>query len=468
MTRISTAVPPAATLPGWLLDQIGTVPEYAAFAGVDELHERMRRIARDHPGTTSLSRCGTSTQGDPMWCLTVGTGDGDDLPEALVFGLPHPNEPIGGLTAVHLAERLCVDPALRARLGHRWRIVDCADPDGLRLNEGWLAGPFTRAHYAQHFYRPAGADQVEWSFPVNHEQAYFDTTIPETAALVRLLDEHRPRLVGSLHNSERGGAYYYLSRGEPRLNAVLQAVPEHLGIPLHRGEPESPLLGMIDTAIFEAAPFAQTYAATVAREGRWVQRGTSTGEYISRWGGQLVVSELPYWYDDSADDTRPAGISYAAALQANADGLGELAAVLDDTIAAVDGALLAPQSPLWRAVRFYGPLMVDTAADRRTRATAPDDRPATVAEATSLAAGVHETRLRYGGMLRRALRGEVALGNVREPVRAALADVEHRYDTWLAADAEADEPDPIAIGRLVAVQYAAVLAAAAQLAGTLD
>jgi hypothetical protein len=83
------------------------------------------------------------------------------------------------------------------------------------LNEGWLKGPFTREHYARNFYRSAGDEQVEWSFPLDYKTAYFDAVLPETAALMRLIDHVRPALMCSLHNTEQGGVYYYLSRPEP-------------------------------------------------------------------------------------------------------------------------------------------------------------------------------------------------------------------------------------------------------------
>src|SRR5262245_21497337 len=58
-------------LPDWLLAELTTVPHYEAFAGVDELHAGLRRIAEHYPGIASLRRCGSSRQGDPLWCLTV-------------------------------------------------------------------------------------------------------------------------------------------------------------------------------------------------------------------------------------------------------------------------------------------------------------------------------------------------------------------------------------------------------------
>jgi hypothetical protein len=461
----------AARLPRWLLDELSTVPSYDAFAGVDELHAGLRGIADRYPDIAGLRRCGSSRQGDPLWCLTIHRRPGEEpgaAPEALAFGLPHPNEPIGGLTALHLAERLCSDADLRARLGHRWRIVDCADPDGLRLNEGWLRGPFTRAHYARHFYRPAGTDQVEWTFPINHEDAYFDDPIPETQALMRLIDEHRPQLVASLHNSELGGAYYWLSRPEPALHPVLQEVPAHLGIPLHRGEPEAPDLVMLDDAIYEATALAKAYQETQARGEPWLYGGGSTTWYANRWGALMLVSELPYWHDPRAAHTEPSEITYADALAANASAMVEVAELLTRTLAAVERHLLAPDSPFWRASRFFARVLDEVGPARLARSRRPDsDRPATVAEANSLALNVHEWRLRYCGILLRALRGEAAVGNVRAQVRAALGEVEKTYASWVLEDAETAELEPIEIRRLVGVQYAATIAAAAHLNGTL-
>ncbi|MFI6076238.1 M14 family zinc carboxypeptidase [Actinoplanes sp. NPDC051343] len=458
-------------LPRWLLDELSTVPSYDAFAGVDELHAGLRGIADRYPDIARLRRCGSSQQGDPLWCLTVHRRPGEEpgsAPEALAFGLPHPNEPIGGLTALHLAERLCSDADLRARLGHRWRIVDCADPDGLRLNEGWLRGPFTRAHYARHFYRPAGNDQVEWTFPINHEDAYFDDPIPETQALMRLIDEHRPQFVASLHNSELGGAYYWLSRPEPALHPVLQEVPAHLGIPLHRGEPEAPDLVLLDDAIYEATALAKVYEQTRARGEPWLYGGGSTTWYANRWGALMLVSELPYWRDPRAAHTDPSGVTYAEALAANASAMVEIAELLTRTLGAVERHLLAPNSPFWRASRFFARVLDEVGPARLARSRRPDSaRPATVAEASSLALNVHEWRLRYCGILLRALRGEAAVGNVRAHVRAALGEVEQTYATWVREDEQTAELEPIEIRRLVGVQYAATIAAAAHLNGTL-
>ncbi|NIH81419.1 M14 family zinc carboxypeptidase [Amycolatopsis viridis] len=451
-------------LPDWLLEEVDGVGDRAAFAGVDELHRGLRALADRYAEITALTRVGTSRHGEPLLCLTIDGAPGE--PAALVFGLPHPNEPIGGLTALHLAARLCADPGLRARLRHRWRIIACIDPDGLRLNEGWLAGPITREHYARHFYRPAGPDQVEWTFPLDYKDAYFDAVLPETQALMRLIDADRPDLVCSLHNSESGGVYYYLSRAEPALHATLQALPGHVGLPLDRGEPEVPYLVRVDDAIFDGPSICRAYDYLTDRGEPWTNAGgDSTSSYAGRYGALTLVTELPYWTSPAAGDESPSGTGYGAALAAHGRALTELSAVLADTLAAVAGDLMVPDSPFWRASRSFAVMMAAGARSACSRSTAPEaERVATVAEVASLTEATQCFRLRYGGILLRALDGELAVGNTRPSVRAARARVAARHAEWLAADAEIGDHRSVPIRDLVATQYGAVLAAAEHLA----
>ncbi|MGI6873071.1 M14 family zinc carboxypeptidase [Amycolatopsis sp. 3B14] len=454
-------------LPEWLVKEIDGVGDHSAFAGVDELERGLRTLAAGYPEITTLRRVGTSRHGEPLLCLTIDGEPGD--PTALVFGLPHPNEPIGGLTALHLAARLCADPGLRGRLRHRWRVIACIDPDGLRLNEGWLAGPFTREHYARHFYRPAGPDQVEWTFPLDYKDAYFDAALPETQALMRLIDSDRPGLVCSLHNSELGGVYYYLSRAEPPLHLALQALPGHVGLPLDRGEPEAPYITRLDDAIFQGTSISRAYDYLTGLGEPWTSSaGDNTASYAGRYGALTLVTELPYWTSDTADDDGPAGTGYASALAAHARALADLSSLMAETIEAVAGALMVPDSPFWRASRSFATMMASGARSARSRSTSPEaDRPATVAEVSSLAEATHSFRLRYGGILLRALDGELAVGNTRPVVRAARERVAARHAEWVAGDALIGEYRTIPIRQLVATQYGAVLAAAAQVAGVL-
>jgi hypothetical protein len=86
------------------------------FSTADELVDGLAEVAREHSEVASLRRVGTSRLGDPLMSLTVGTGNAD----AVVFGLAHPSEPIGGPSAVeracaHRQDRDCFAPTALPR-----------------------------------------------------------------------------------------------------------------------------------------------------------------------------------------------------------------------------------------------------------------------------------------------------------------------------------------------------------------
>ena len=445
-------------LAAWLDAELESVPEIEVFSTADELVEGLRELAESHPGVALLRRVGTSRLGDPLLCLTIGTTGA----EALVFGLPHPNEPIGGLSALHLARRLCEDAGLRQRLGHRWHIIACIDPDGLRLNEGWLKGPFTREHYARNFYRPAGDEQIEWTFPLDYKTAYFDEVLPETAALMRLIDQLRPSLMCSLHNTELGGVYYYLSRPEPALHGVLQEIPARLGLSLDRGEPESPSIAQYADGIFQMPDIETIYDYYVEHGDPVPEKlgGNSSHSYTRPYGTLTLLSELPYWDDARVSDASPSTTSYADALREQAAGFRDLVGWMEEILAAT-GDELTGGSAFVRASRYFARVMATSPDSMEKRAAEPaSQRAATVAELASLRDSVHMFRLRYAGMLLRALDAEVGIGNATPAIRSARARLAAQYDDWVAEDAAAGCAQPIPIRSLVATQYAALIATA--------
>lgn len=451
-------------LESWLEDEIASVPEIEVFETVDEMTSGLEGLARAHGDISRLRRVGTSRLGDPILGLTIdGPLAAESAPDdAIVIGLPHPNEPIGGLTSLHLARRLCEDADLRDRLGHRWHIVACIDPDGLRLNEGWLKGPLTREHYARHFYRPAGDEQVEWTFPLSYKDAYFDAVLPETLAVMRLVDEHRPALLCSLHNSELGGAYYYLSRPEPALHPVLQEIPERLGLSLDRGEPEAPWLSRFADGIFEMLDIKRMYDYQEARGELRADAigGNSSAPYAKRHGTLTLLSEVPYWTDDRAGDDARSGLSYADALRAQALELAEMGGLMVGVLDAVRNDVKS-DSPYLRASRYFAPGLVESGETIQRRADeAESERPATVAEVASLNDLVHSFRLRFPGMLLRALDGELAIGNVTPTIRRERARLAERFEVYLAEAVADSSAEALPIRSLVATQYGALTATA--------
>ncbi|MCP3803925.1 hypothetical protein NLX83_32120 [Allokutzneria sp. A3M-2-11 16] len=442
-----------------ILRLVDEVPEIDRFLGVDDLLTGINAVAEQYRDCTSVRRIGTSRLGEPLWSLTVEGGPR----QAVVFAAVHPNEPVGGQTALHLARTLAADPELRADLGHTWHVIPCIDPDGTRLNEGWFEPPLTMRRYGRNFYRPAGREQVEWSFPLAYKGVFFDAVIPETVALMRLFDEVRPDFMCSLHNAEYGGVYYYADSTTPELSRALTAIPEHLGLPLQTGENEEPYMRELAPGIYLGLSARQSidYLESIGLDHTDYEAGDSSMSYVERYGTRYLVSEVPYWTNEDSRDTTPLDVSYAAVLRERAKELMEADLVLSGLLASVQGDLSA-RSPYRRALNAFLPGLAKQSRIASAAADAPGaDRTAVVSERFHSAEVLQSVRMRLGGMLLSTLDGELAVGNGTPAIRAAHAELTGVFERW-ADLAEAEVPaTAIPIRKLVATQFGAILASVA-------
>lgn len=444
-----------------ILRRAGAVPPLTSIPTVDVLNADLERLRSEHPELISRERIGTSRLGEPIWLYHAGTG----RRSALIVGGVHPNEPIGSLTILHLVEQLVTDNALRIDCDTAWHIVPCADPDGMRLNEGWFADPSDRSLYTREFFRPAPDEQVEWTFPFAYKNAYFDAMMPETVALARAIDLTAPDLYVPLHNSEGGGAYFYLSRPVPALYPLLHEITASCGVPLHTGEPEGAHFAVLADAIYEMGTLQDAYD--------WTEEagldpyppgsaGDASTSYARRYGTLSLIAELPQFGDPTADDASPTDTVHRDALRRCGERLIETGRILTELIAMVD-PYVRMDTPLLRAARVFSPMATGAGEADLRRADTEDDRLATVAELTSLDGVVNLHRLRWGGMLRRALSAEVAAGVASPEVRRAAAEIQEVFDGWLAEASAGGDAPPLPLAKVVGVQYGAILAAHAQL-----
>ena len=74
----------------------------------------------------------------------------------------------------YLSRAYAENEELRKLLDFTLHIVKVSDPDGAKLNEGWFKGSFTPLNYALNFYRSAGYQQVEWTFPIKYKRLNFN------------------------------------------------------------------------------------------------------------------------------------------------------------------------------------------------------------------------------------------------------------------------------------------------------
>ncbi|MBS7355912.1 MAG: hypothetical protein KIG86_05650 [Eubacteriales bacterium] len=78
------------------------VPDYKQFLTLEELDASTRKLAEEHPDCVSMFELGKTTEGRSILALKIGSGSKN----ALFFGCPHPNEPIGTMMLEHFTKVL--------------------------------------------------------------------------------------------------------------------------------------------------------------------------------------------------------------------------------------------------------------------------------------------------------------------------------------------------------------------------
>lgn len=304
----ATGVVPARPSADALFQSVAdAMPEYADFLTVDELQRGLEALQATYPQHVRLRTVGASAAGYPITECQIGRG----THHALLFGFPHPNEPIGSMMLHYLSEALATNAALRDHFDVTWHLVLCADPDKARLNEGWFKGSNSVTKYARHFYRPPAYQQVEWTFPVRYKKYAFTTPSPEARALMAIIDEHRIDFSFGLHNSGFGGVYYYWSHDVPALYPTLYGHIARLGLPLHLGEPEVPWGRKLDDrAMFRMIYFTDEYdyleQYSPTPPEALLNSGASSDDYVrERYQTLTVNCELPYFFDARIADATP-------------------------------------------------------------------------------------------------------------------------------------------------------------------
>ncbi len=442
---------------------MSSLPEMDRFLTVDELNEDFTRLAAEYPEITTLERVGSSSLGEPIQMLSIGTGEKN----ILLFACPHPNEPIGAMLVHHMARMLCNDATLRDGLGYTWNLIPCVDPDGTRLNEGWFDGPFTITNYARNFYRPAAEQQVEWTFPNFYKTNYFDRSLPESEMLMRVIDRLQPVLMGSLHNAGFGGVYYYISRDEPGLYPIFHELPGWEDLPLRLGEPEVPyapeyapaIFGMIDVS--EAYEYMEANGADMSS----FSHGGSSAEYAAKHGTVTLIIEMAYYDDPRVNDQTVTSTNRREAILRGLDVSEEGYTVTNGHLQAIKSQLRT-KSAFEQAITSFMKMGEEGREAERNWATndPSTDRPATVAELFSNDVESRFFRLLSLGMLVRMLEGEVAVGNGTPSIRQHLKEAKTTFEEW-ASDLEGNlQMRVVPIRKLVAVQLGAVLATAEHLA----
>ncbi|NEW38044.1 hypothetical protein GV794_11155 [Nocardia cyriacigeorgica] len=433
---------------------VGSVDRIDGFPTVDQLAVFLAELAAARPDRVRLTDIGRSRNGEPIRAARIGTGE----PHIIVLGNPHPNEPLGMATIRHLVRRLVEDES--AVLGASWHIVPCLDPDGTRLNEAWFGGPMTRTDVARGFYRPPSSQQPEWCFPVAWRGTTIGTPLPETTALMTLIDRTRPALIASLHNADFGGGFFYCSGGDQSYWAALTGLLEAAQVPVYRGEPDAPGSRAVAPGVFRLPSFSTMAEALAAADAdpATVLGGGGSLDYAGRYGTAVLVSELPLWVDARIDDDSPSQQCSAEVLDAVAKAYRELVALIDGAVELCPTPGRAP-GPFEQALRAMRTDLTAMAAAKEMGAARAGERIATRGEVfVENYVWIAMMRLRVCGMALRLLGSEVRDGTpavARERSRFGTL-----FDRW-SGEIEAVAPGVVVpLEHLVRAQAGAIVLAA--------
>jgi len=288
-------------------DILNGVPDYKEFMTVDELDESSKKLAEQHENI-DVFELGKTDTGRAILCLKIGKGKKN----ALLFAFPHPNEPIGSMTIEFLTHYLAKNPEFLLEMDYTWYFIKAIDIEGAILNEGWFKGEFSPLKYARNFYRPPGYEQIEWTFPIEYKKLKYDSPPPETKALMKIIDEVKPDFMFSLHNAGFCGVYWYVTHDIKEIHPEYTKLVEDQGLPIHRGEPETPFIKELYPAVFQMFGIQESYnfyeENGVENPQEIIKNGTSSDDYLRRVTdnqGYTLVCEMPYFYDKALDDDSP-------------------------------------------------------------------------------------------------------------------------------------------------------------------
>lgn len=442
---------------------IRDIPDYKRFFTIDEMDERSKALAAKYPDRVKITCAGYSRKGVPIHVLEIGKGKRN----ALLFGCPHPNEPIGAMMLDALSELLAKDDPRLRELDYTWYLIKSIDIDGTKLNEKWFADSSSIRKYAENFFRPAGYQQVEWTFPIEYKTLKFNKPLPETQVLMDLIKEKKPIFLYSLHNSGFGGVYYYVTKdlGEG-LFKKYQELPGLFNLPLNLGEPEAPFLKKLAPAIFqlfgmkEEYDYLEKHLPPGTDPATIIRAGTSSDDYAGAVADSFtLVCEMPYYYDARVNDQTHLPETRQHYLRESLGRSKERYAALKQIFDAIDRVIQDRDSPFYHALTNYLETVPGSlkATENWIETDETLKNPATVAEMFD---NTYSTRFYESlslGMLRRLLDENIALGGDRAVLEKAKKTADEMFETTIAFLEKHLRYHAIPIKDLVSVQMLAGL-----------
>lgn len=272
------------------------------FLTIDELEANTRELSND--SRVTITPLGVSRMSRPIEMISLGEGAHD----ALIVGVPHSNEPVGAVTIERMIALLLANKD--ERRNYRWHFIKAIDPEGLKLNAGWLKTRTVRS-YLENFFRPALHRQPDTTFPLDMPGARFTASMPENEAWQRAFALTRPLLHASLHHCDFGGGFFSLSRALPQALAGLDEALQETGLGVDTLEGDVMVMERWNAATHRYPSVPELTACAKAAGAAWAYPWTvgemSPGFGEAHYGSFTLIAEVPQWdsaslHDDASSD----------------------------------------------------------------------------------------------------------------------------------------------------------------------
>jgi hypothetical protein len=412
-------------------DLLDGIPDYREYMNVDELNSSSEKLARDHPSTVKMLDLGKSSKGEPIRCLKMGEGKHS----ALIYGFPNPEEPVGGLAIDYLSRSLAENKSLLREIDYTWYFIKCIDPDGARLNVGFLKGPLTPMNFSKNYYRTSDSLSGEENFPFRYGAIDFNRPLPETKALMKILDETSFDFISGLHNMKWGGVTYQVSEPCSYLYGPFQEMAKGYDV-MPRKMPGTMLAPGIQLAQYFTPVRNYVRAKTAGKSPLEEITGAYTFEYaqLSNPHVFMMIPECALWYDVRCWDDRPSDSPFTDVLTYRSQ-VGTEANKFMLSIFQRAEPLLKHPSPFFEMIR---PLIREIRSPT-VNVSDPDpdlskqriDRPATIAEKVEIEGRADVYRLFNLGAMIRLLDDQLAQSATgKSTLESCRAETVSKLEAW--------------------------------------
>jgi hypothetical protein len=320
---------------------LDNVPNYEKYLSVDELDDSSRELAKLHQDKVNILKLGKSENGHEIIGLKMGKGKHNGL----VYGFPNPEEPVGGLVLEYFSKALASERELE-ELDYTWYIIKCIDPDGAKLAQGYLKGPYTPYNFALNYYRTPVPRTGEENFPYRYGDLDLNQPTAETRALMKIMNGKAFDFISSLHNMAMGfGITFQVSDPCPTLYPKFHQLAKSNGIFLRKrigfmfaqgiqlGKYFTPVANYLKSRSEERSPVREITGAYVLEYARLINPLCF-----------MMVPEAAPWYDRRCFDDSPSESTLADILEYTAIKMKETTKVVVDIYDAVR-QLLTVASP---------------------------------------------------------------------------------------------------------------------------